>query len=267
MQGTFSLFEVANTSPSHWVWWSGADPFWKACFHKGCYGFDTSGFGQPSAPANVLMSECLERGWEKIKSGHRNKNVGWVSQSSRLSYWHSLDLFSRLNFGFHSYIHQDAAFEKQYFGYWRQMFRFHTTPCIFLGVALSECQSAWTWDLHWLPAGQRWVLRAYRLSCALSWPLRQKISAALLVLSLNQHRNFPRLPWGSPVPPRPHSLLRWKACGMSRVDTNILDHLNLHKNKKLHWQTFPFFFLQSFWTERPSAGCLSAYRIVTSSRK
>lgn len=48
-------------------------------------------------------------------------------------------------------------------------------PCIFLGVALSECQSAWTWDLHWLPAGQRWVLRASRPLYALSWPFSKKL--------------------------------------------------------------------------------------------
>lgn len=48
-------------------------------------------------------------------------------------------------------------------------------PCIFLGVALSECQSAWTWDLHWLPAGQRWVLQASRPLYALSWPFSKKL--------------------------------------------------------------------------------------------
>lgn len=42
------------------------------------------------------------------KSGHWIKMFHKLDQSSRLSYGNSLDLFSRLNFGFHSYIHQDA---------------------------------------------------------------------------------------------------------------------------------------------------------------
>lgn len=46
------------------------------------------------------------------------------------------------------------------------------------------------------------------------------------MLSLKHRRNFPRLPWGFPVSPLPHSLLRWKACGKSRETqvalTNII---------------------------------------------
>lgn len=94
-----------------------------------------------------------------------------------------------------------------------------TVPCIFLGAALSECQSAWTWDLRWLPAGQRWALRASHPWYALSWPSGTKIRQALPMLSLRRHRNVPRRSQGFPVPPLLHSLLRQQACwDMDRGD-------------------------------------------------
>lgn len=94
-------------------------------------------------------------------------------------------------------------------------------PCISPGVARSGCPSAWSGDLHWLPAGRRWALRASRPSNALSWPWwgeREKIKGAPPKLSLRRHANVPRRSEGFPVPPLLHPLLRQSCGGRRRVE-------------------------------------------------
>lgn len=102
-------------------------------------------------------------------------------------------------------------------------------PCIFLGVALSECQSAWTWDLHLLPAGQRWVLRASRPSYALSWPLSQTLDRHLWCF----HWDFTVTFQGAPTVSRSSSSsfsYQTKGLGGWRRDKE-------RQTETLHWQT------------------------------
>lgn len=89
-------------------------------------------------------------------------------------------------------------------------------PCIFLGATLSECQSAWTWDLRSQLAGLRWALQASRPSHALSWPWVWMLQRLSWCFHWDFTQTESKALWMFPVPPLPHSPIRHKGWGVGR---------------------------------------------------